>query len=389
MLKAAPVGGGVSGRVEAQVLALRNPVDASRCFESEGLSLEEKEKQNEDAASPSRKRRAASPTAAKTSQKAAEDAFSLAREERLAEGVHPSGRAAFCLPPECLIERKADANGPPMLDCTYSPTGELLAFVEGRDLFVALPESGRKFRVTSTREGVSCGLAEYIAQEEMNRMQGYWWYAFGGQEWRVDYGAWGDSASRCASPSRVAFANPRAQEPKAALWVTPCRSPCGRYLAFAEFEESHIPPLKLQRARLPPQQTDASSEGASKFVLEKAAPTLPSAKDAWQEAGLAASFSPSSLHVDKEAEKEKKLKDAAKTDAPDGGATANCNDGPSGGCFSLANEEHRFPFAGRENVKIRLCISEVRLALACFSRGDFDSLAPAAGLVLSPRKVSA
>ena len=58
-----------------------------------------------------------------------------------------------------------------------SPDGTLLAFVSGGELFVAaVAEDGEVRRLTSgAGDGLTHGLAEFIAQEEMHRREGFWW----------------------------------------------------------------------------------------------------------------------------------------------------------------------------------------------------------------------
>jgi dipeptidyl-peptidase 4 len=76
-----------------------------------------------------------------------------------------------------------------VLDPRLSPTGDRIAFVRDYNLFVLdLPEplfdaSGRPEKpknpmtalTTNGSESLSHGLAEFVAQEEMNRFVGYWW----------------------------------------------------------------------------------------------------------------------------------------------------------------------------------------------------------------------
>ena len=61
-------------------------------------------------------------------------------------------------------------------DARFSPQGRYVSFVRGQNLFIIEVASGRETAVT--REGgglVSFGMAEFIAQEEMDRDTGYWW----------------------------------------------------------------------------------------------------------------------------------------------------------------------------------------------------------------------
>jgi dipeptidyl-peptidase-4 len=76
-----------------------------------------------------------------------------------------------------------------VLDPRLSPAGDRLAFVRDNDLFVMeLPEpffeldpKALRARASITQlttggsEDISHGLAEFVAQEEMNRFVGYWW----------------------------------------------------------------------------------------------------------------------------------------------------------------------------------------------------------------------
>lgn len=65
------------------------------------------------------------------------------------------------------------------LDAQLSPDGARVAFVRSGDLYVVPTDgTGRPRALTAgaaVDEGVTNGLAEYIAQEEMDRKTGYWW----------------------------------------------------------------------------------------------------------------------------------------------------------------------------------------------------------------------
>jgi dipeptidyl-peptidase-4 len=69
------------------------------------------------------------------------------------------------------------------IDPHFSPDGNYVAFVEGRDLYtIEIPhdESAPTLPVKRTNSdlaspGVSFGIADYIAQEEMDRYRGFWW----------------------------------------------------------------------------------------------------------------------------------------------------------------------------------------------------------------------
>jgi len=62
------------------------------------------------------------------------------------------------------------------VDPRLSPDGTRLAFVRRDDLFVMDLATRAEVRLTEgAREGVTHGVAEYIAQEEMDRPSGFWW----------------------------------------------------------------------------------------------------------------------------------------------------------------------------------------------------------------------
>ena len=63
------------------------------------------------------------------------------------------------------------------VDARLSPDGTHLAFVHAGELMVVPTDgSGQPRTLTNdAADGVTNGLAEYIAQEEMERLEGYWW----------------------------------------------------------------------------------------------------------------------------------------------------------------------------------------------------------------------
>ena len=61
-------------------------------------------------------------------------------------------------------------------DAQYSPRGRYVSFIRDQDLYAVEVASGVERRLTSGGGGlISHGVAEFIAQEEMNRNTGYWW----------------------------------------------------------------------------------------------------------------------------------------------------------------------------------------------------------------------
>lgn len=62
------------------------------------------------------------------------------------------------------------------IDARLSPDGKKLAVVREGDLFVMDVASGKETKLTSgSSETLTFGAAEFVAQEEMDRMHGYWW----------------------------------------------------------------------------------------------------------------------------------------------------------------------------------------------------------------------
>jgi len=61
-------------------------------------------------------------------------------------------------------------------DAQLSPGGRYLSFIRDQDLHVIDVRNGRETPLTDDGEGtVSNGMAEFVAQEEMDRDTGYWW----------------------------------------------------------------------------------------------------------------------------------------------------------------------------------------------------------------------
>jgi len=61
-------------------------------------------------------------------------------------------------------------------DATISPTGRYVAFIRNQNLFVLDIASGKETQLTTDGGGeIKNGMAEFVAQEEMGRMTGYWW----------------------------------------------------------------------------------------------------------------------------------------------------------------------------------------------------------------------
>jgi dipeptidyl-peptidase-4 len=157
----------------------------------------------------------------------------------------------------------------PALDPRVSPSGELLGYVHAGALRVVSLETGED-RVVAGESGVTFGLAEFVAAEEMGRTRGYWWAADGSGLLiaRVDESAvarWhiADPANPDRMPAEVAY--PAAGTPNAgvslvlATRVDPhlARSPEEEFeidttpLAVAPVAGVRLSPLRWDHARFP------------------------------------------------------------------------------------------------------------------------------------------
>ena len=68
-------------------------------------------------------------------------------------------------------------NGEAILDPRFSPDGQWVSYVHDAELHVVSVNGGQPRRLTfgARESGRTNGLAEFVAQEEMNRYRGYWW----------------------------------------------------------------------------------------------------------------------------------------------------------------------------------------------------------------------
>ncbi len=61
-------------------------------------------------------------------------------------------------------------------DAQISPKGRFVSFVREQNLYVLDLQSGQETQLTKDGQGpIKNGMAEFVAQEEMGRMTGYWW----------------------------------------------------------------------------------------------------------------------------------------------------------------------------------------------------------------------
>lgn len=146
---------------------------------------------------------------------------SYATDRALTRAVFPlSGKLFLAEFAGGLAPRRIETEGA-VVDPRLDPSGERIAYVAGGALHVHLVAAG----VTTTlaaEPGVTHGLADFAAAEEMGRMRGYWWSPTGEHlaVARVDESpvrTWwiSDPANPDREPTRVAY--PAAGTPNAAV----------------------------------------------------------------------------------------------------------------------------------------------------------------------------
>jgi len=61
-------------------------------------------------------------------------------------------------------------------DSKFSPKGNYISFIRAQNIFVLNISSGEETQLTEDGKGlIKNGMSEFVAQEEMGRMTGYWW----------------------------------------------------------------------------------------------------------------------------------------------------------------------------------------------------------------------
>ena len=80
--------------------------------------------------------------------------------------------------PDAPLRKLVDCAGQaPAQDATFAPDGQHIAYVQDAEIFVVSVAQGTPRQVThgAHASGVTHGLAEYAAQEELDRTEGFWW----------------------------------------------------------------------------------------------------------------------------------------------------------------------------------------------------------------------
>lgn len=114
------------------------------------------------------------------------------RQRQLGQGIVRYSWAAsgsrILIPAQSGVYVKDDASSParllvsaedgPVIDPQLSPDGSMLAFVRDAEIYVVEIEGAdepKQLTFDARGTGKTNGIAEYIAQEEMHRLSGFWW----------------------------------------------------------------------------------------------------------------------------------------------------------------------------------------------------------------------
>ena len=113
------------------------------------------------------------------------------RQRQMGEGIvrysWASKRDVMLIPSQSGVYFKDGIDSParllvsseagPIIDPHLSPDGSVVAFVRDAELHVASVDGGEILQITHGARGTgkTHGLAEYIAQEEMGQLSGFWW----------------------------------------------------------------------------------------------------------------------------------------------------------------------------------------------------------------------
>jgi dipeptidyl-peptidase-4 len=88
----------------------------------------------------------------------------------------PAGGGLFLADAGSGAVTRLPTGGPGALDAQISPLGRWMSYVRDQNLYILDLADGGERPITTEGEGaVSCGVAEFVAQEEMGRYTGAWW----------------------------------------------------------------------------------------------------------------------------------------------------------------------------------------------------------------------
>jgi dipeptidyl-peptidase-4 len=90
--------------------------------------------------------------------------------------VIPAGGDLYLVESASGAVRKLALPGSDITDARFSPKGRFVSYVRDQNLYAFDLAANREHAITTDGKGpVSFGVAEFVAQEEMDRYTGYWW----------------------------------------------------------------------------------------------------------------------------------------------------------------------------------------------------------------------
>lgn len=146
-------------------------------------------------------------------------------------------------------------DGPAPIDARFSPDGERVSFVRDGDLYV-VDEELRRLTVRPSPE-VEHAVAEFVAQEEMDRMRGYWWSPDGKSIAYQRSDVSGVDVLSVADPEHpdrpvLALRYPRPGRPNAdvTLWVMPAAGGAAREIVWDRARWPYLASVEWERGPL-------------------------------------------------------------------------------------------------------------------------------------------
>jgi dipeptidyl-peptidase-4 len=144
------------------------------------------------------------------------------------------------------VARELPTGAGAAIDPRFSPDGARVAFVRDDDLYTVPAAGGRETRVTrGGSERVTHGLAEFIAEEELDRTRGFWWSPDGAHilyeeadTSGVDVLSIADPLRPEQAPQRIAYPRPGRPNASVRFGVVPAG---GGATVWAQWDRARFP----------------------------------------------------------------------------------------------------------------------------------------------------
>ncbi len=170
--------------------------------------------------------------------------------------------------------RRLTPDGTRQTDIRLSPSGEAFAFVRAGDLHVRRFDSDVEQHITDDAgDGISNGLAEFIAQEEMHRFEGYWfspddrWLVYAkvddrsvAQTYRYEF----TGAGLQAFAQRYPYAG--ADNARVTLWCFDCAGATHHEVAWADAPDDYLARVQVTTSGI---WVQAQSRDQTRLALKR------------------------------------------------------------------------------------------------------------------------